>query len=680
MAMPDSLEKLDATLKARLAAVDDATLREAWHAASERTEALIAIKRSVEAFDDRARLYAIDVIMRANGREGLSLAERLLAVPEIADPNELWRAPDRIPRRQRAVDLLYRNTHLLTAEELARAIAQGRLVLDHAGVYDDAKAKLLSEHPDLAQPARRFAAFVAALEESAIAPRADLSSTLLRWLALRLVEDPYPEGATKLLELLREGHVVANLTDMLGAIGTRPILEELATRVDTPAEDAGAVAALFALDPKAAFDRLGARLNATTRGPSITRLLHVLAQDGFQTHGLAGLRSKRPRGWVRADVRWIEPLLALRANDDPNFSRPARDALANADLDRVLALLPKPKKKIPELSLELLGTLALVRESFPRDPVWLGAGRLVIPSSATTLAIHSIAPGLPRLAELTLPDGVALPTSRASSSDDAWEARGLYDVAIAADGAVAIGAQTDDHEHVLARFDPSGARVALLKLKERDSVFPHALHFGAAGKGALWVAMVGEDAHTVGAFSAATLAPIGEIAIGASFPPPSYFEAVAHPTEDVGVFAIQCGQDGAWLKVIELAPKVAVRKQKLNAKQIEVGLVGFSRDGAVAAFVSGATLALRPWPLLDAPKKKRLDGSVCGAGLVDGALAFAVAEISNAPSAIELRRFPDGERIAKGRYPLGERFVALGEGALVTATTANELRVYRAKM
>ena len=56
--------------------------------------------------------------------------------------------------------------------------------------------------------------------------------------------------------------------------------------------------------------------------------------------------------------------------------------------------------------------------------------------------------------------------------------------------------------------------------------------------------------------------------------------------------------------------------------------------------------------------------------------AVGVGEVSEAPSAIELRRFVDGERVAKGRHPLGETLVVIDDGVLVTRLS-DVLRVHR---
>jgi hypothetical protein len=671
----DSIEAFDADLRKHLGAIDDAALREAWHAATDRTEPLVAIRRAVDAFDERARALGLDVIARVDRRRGAVLALRFMGLPEIEHPNELYRDPERIPRRQRAVGILYASTSELTAEELARAVALGRLVLDGAGLYDRSKLRMLWEHPDLQTPARRFAALGAALAAQREAPQGSWAGTLLTWLSLRLVEDPYPDAAATLIEALEQG-TLPHAADMLGALGDPAILERIAARVDTDREDGGAVACVFALDPARAFDRLGARLSPTEPRPRLTRLLEVLAQDGFRTEALDGEPSSRPRGWVRADPRWIDGLLALRGNDNPNVSMRAASALGSADLDLVLSKLPRPKKKIPPLEIELLGTVALAPSMFRRAPVWLGAGRVVVADSASTLALHGLSAGMPRVATFALPEHVTLPTARAAANDDPWEVPGLYDVAIRSDGGLAVGAQASDYSHLLALYDPAGKRLAAVRMPEEGAVFPHALHFGAAGAGCLWVALVDEGGHVAAAFDAGTLARLGETSLGPSFPPPAWFEVFPHPVEDVGVFAIQCGQDGAWLKVVERGPKLALRKQKLDTKQGTVELVGFSADGALAAFASGQTLGLRAWPALDAPKKKRLDGSVVGAGIVGDAIGLAIAEVTRAPSAIELRRFPDGERIAKARHP-SEDFVAIGHGVLVTQKDEATLSVWR---
>ncbi len=78
---------------------------------------------------------------------------------------------------------------------------------------------------------------------------------------------------------------------------------------------------------------------------------------------------------------------------------------------------------------------------------------------------------------------------------------------------------------------------------------------------------------------------------------------------NVAVLSVSAGQDGAWLRVAERGPEVALRKHHLAPKQVEVALCGFSPDGTMAAFASGGALTLRPWPRLAGPTKERLAGN-----------------------------------------------------------------------
>lgn len=628
---------------------------------------------SLAAFDQdlQAKLTSIDpsapftaafsVIAKHSLRDAVLLAARFATLREINDGRELQLHPERMERRQEPLQLLQENASVLTAEELGRVVAFGGIGIDINAIYTPKAAALLLDHPDLKTPARKFACLVATIEACAGGGHAYGARTLITWLGLRLCETPYVEGAAQLAELHRAGKVPA---DVVGATGDRALLEELAPQ---------SIACAFALDPSTAFDRFGDRLVDTKPWPQgLPQLLDVLAQDGFSTHGLAGRRSTNPQGWLRADPRWIAPLMALRESNDPNLSMPAGDALGNCDLEKVLALLPKPKKKIPALTIESLGSIA------PARHLWLGASRLFVIDAGRTITAHSLEHGLPVAARFELPEGVELQEEGIRGHDDTWERPGLYDVAVRADGGIAIGAQTKSFAHLVAVYDASGKRTALREIDEAYGSHPHSLVFGAGGSGSLWIALVHDGGHRAGAFAPTDLAPKGHAPIGKEFPPPAFFEAGTHPTEDVAVFDVACGQDGAWLPIVEATeagPKA--RKHKLSGKQSTTAFVGAS--AATAAFAWSRTLTLRAWPSLDGPKKKRLDGSVVGAGVVDGSIALAVAEVSNEPSAIELRRFVDGERVGKARYPLGETFRAFGAGVLVTSRSDGSLHVQRVR-
>lgn len=627
---------------------------------------------SLAAFDAdlQAKLGSVDpsaqfgmafaVLAKHSLRDAVLLAARFLALREISDGRELQMHPERMDRRLEAAKLLQENTSLLTAEELARAVATGGVGIDGNAIYTPRAAALLLDHPDLQTPERKFACLVAIAEESAKSPHPYSGRTLMTWLCLRLCETPYVEGAARLAELHRAGRIPA---DVVGATGDRALLEELAPQ---------SLACAFALDPKTAFDRFGDRLTSNKPGPDGVRgLLAVLAQDGFSTHGLSGKPSTNPQGWLRADERWIAPLMALRESNDPNISWPAADALGNCDLEKVLALLPKPKKKIPALEITSLGTVAAARR------LWLGAKRLFVIDGGREITAHALEPGLPVAARFELPEGVELQEEGSHGHDDPWERPGLYDVAVRADGGIAIGAQTKTFVHLVALYDASGKRVALREIDESAGSHPHSLVFGAGGAGSLWVALVHDVGHRAAAFAPTDLAPKGHCLIGKEFPSPALFHAGTHPTDDVGIFDVACGQDGAWLPVVEVGAKgPQTRKHKLSGKQTATGFAGAGASNAVFATWT-STMTLRAWPTLETPKKKRLDGSVVGAGVVDGAIAFAVAEVSNEPSAIELRRIEDGERLGKARYPLGEKFRAFGAGVLVTSRRDGSLNVHR---
>lgn len=612
---------------------------------------------SLAAFDTTFRaafpgLDGLEGLVRHDAAAAARWSARFLALPEILDPRALHADGSRLDRRQAAVRILYANTAALTAEELAQAIRVGALVIDAGAPYDRARGAILWDHPDLRTPDRRFAALLVALEPGEV----NHASTLIAWLCHRLTEEPHVPGMSRLLELHRASR---RFSDVLGAAGDRSVWEELAADLGTEREDAGVVASVFALDPTKAFDVLGGRLDDAQRRRHV---VEVLAQDGFRTHPLAGHPSTRPQGWVRADPRWIPGLLRLRDDADAMIALHAAEALGHADLDAVLSLLPAPKKRIPPLELVAVGDVATASA----DAAWLGREHLVVADGPTSLAVYGLAPSLALRARVALPEGVTLPVS--DSSDDApWEAVGLHDVAVGADGALVLCARTATGEDVLALFDPRGQPVAQVTFTETGPRHPHRLAFGAGGRGALFVALVDEAEHVVRAYGPA-LSPLADAKLGVEFPLPATFTPFAHPTDDAVGFLVSCGQDGVWLPVVARASLPKLQKHKLSGKQAELDLLGLAPT--VAVFGRRRQLVLRPWPELGTPKKKVLDGVVV-AGCIDGEhVALAIAEVSRAPSALELRRVSDGERIAKGRYPIGEPLVALGHGFLVTEAGA----------
>lgn len=335
---------------------------------------------SLAAFDSSFRaafpeLDGLEGLARHDAAAAARWSARFLALPEILDPRALHEDGSRLDRRQVAVGILYPNTATLTAEELAHAIRTGALVIDSGAAYDRRRGSVLWDHADLRTPDRRFSALLAALEPS----EANHAGTLIAWLCHRLTEEPHVPGLPRLLELHRASR---RFSDVLGAGGDRAILGELAADLGTDREDAGVVASVFALDPTKAFDALGGRLD-DPRGRRT--LVEVLAQDGFRTHPLAGRPSARPQGWVRADPRWIAPLLRLRDDADGMTAEHAAEALGHADLAAVLPLLPAPKKRVPPLELVTLGEVPFA----PSTAAWLDREHLVVVESATSLAVYA---------------------------------------------------------------------------------------------------------------------------------------------------------------------------------------------------------------------------------------------------------------------------------------------------
>lgn len=652
-------------LKAHLA-VDAASVVAAFGRASRQSETVDGVRSHLESLDATFHAFGLDALAALDPRAAAEQACRALGTFEMRD---VYAVQAHLTKRQRAAELSREHARHLDATTLGRAIGEGRLPIASDLAYRGRLADIVGAHPALATPAGCFEALRATLAARHTSPVPGAGDPFSLWLSIRLVEDPCTESADVLREALasRSLALASDLVGSLGvAIGDRALLELAASRVGTPDEDGGALMSLFALDPSEAFDRLGARLALGATGQRA--LLAVLAQDGFRTHALTGYPSSRPQGFVRADARWIEPLMALRAHDDPNLSEPAKRALGHADLAKVLALLPTPKKKIPALSLELLGEIFVTGS--PR--VWVGAGRIVIASAPGSLVSRRLDRDLPSIAEHALPAGLFVRASEPGGLAERWSTPGLHDLVIRADGALVIAGETASGEHVLARSKGDGSLASTVRFEEAV----HTLTSGSGGKGLVFAAALRGGQHAVLALDPASLEIRGEVSMKTDFPDPVSVRAVTHPREDVGVFVFECGQDGAWLKVVGGAPKLSVQKHKLTAKQPSVELSLVSPDGATAIFARGQTLTLRPWPALEAPKKKRVDASVVACGGAADAIAVAIAEVSEAPSAIELRRFVDGERVAKGRHPLGETLVVIDDGVLVTRL-GDVLRVHR---
>lgn len=491
----------------------------------------------------------------------------------------------------------------------------------------------------------------------------------VRHLCRRLVRRPNPAAASVLRKLLAGALASDAAHRTLGAsVGCAalacdpgPSIPLLVAQLGTDRESVASVCAVFLEDPARAYDRVGDALVLEARGPAQQRrrrVLQVLVADGIPDAASAHRRSTNAQGFLAADDRWAAALLALKS--DPTLVE-AKRALANVAPDVLDALRPKKKstKAIPTASLVTLGTVAYGGAT--PGPVNVRGDLLMVATSPTSLTLRRIEEGLPVLADFALPGARSFPTEAVGPYDSPFEAFGVLDAVLHPDGtSVALASHG---EVLLVGFD--GAIRAEVVLED---TIAHRLCFGARGD-TLFVATNGDDGHAVTALDGRTLAHLGRTKNLGEFPDPAWFSAHPHPNDDVGVFAIQCGQDGSWVKVIELATRGPLpRKQKLHANAGWSSIYGYAGD----VVVSGASskLSLRSWPDLSISKSVKLEGECRGGAVAGEYVLLAIAEMGDTPDKLAVCSSSDGARVAEARWPAGEAFVDGAPGALVTSSPA----------
>lgn len=511
--------------------------------------------------------------------------------------------------------------------------------------------------------------------------RFDECQGFIRHLCRRLVLRPNPAAAPVLQRLLARGddpavglrHALASAVG-LAALACDPgqTIARLLAQLDTPKETVASVCAAFLDDPSRAFDRVGACLVVGAQGEAYQRRFRVLAilvADGIPDAAGASRRALEPRGFVAADPRWATALLAL-APDKTLFE--AKRALANVPPDLLASLRPKKagKKPVPVATLVALGTVAQQDIGAAPFPIDVRGDLILVGTAPTRASVRRIAEGLPLIADIVLPGARAFATQAVGPYDSPYEAPGVLDAVLHPDGtAFALVAHG---EVLLIGFDGSVRAEATL-----DDTLPHCACFGGDGK-TLWVATVDDAGHAVTALDGKTLAVLGKTKKLGEFPDPAWFSAHPHPTEDVGVFAVACGQDGAWVKVIERTARgFGPRKQKLHAGSGVARVFGYG-PGVVATGL-GEKLLMRGWPDFGPIKGTKLAGEVVGGVVVGEYVLLAVAEMTEGPSELAVHALEGGALVAKAAWPAGEAMVERAGGALVTVG-AGGVTVWRVEL
>lgn len=559
---------------------------------------------------------------------------------------------------------LFARRHELTRD----ALLASRLPEWANGWLDDKTDEYLNDLPSLA----RDEDVLVALEHFVAHRPGDAG--FIRHLCRRLVRRPNPAAAGTLRGLLARttdatGHTARAFDEAVGhaalACDTEYALAALLREVDTPNETRAQVCAVFLSDPRTAFDRLGDRLVLGATGEAYqrrARLLSVLAADGIPDTAFGTKPASRSRGFVAADDRWAAALLAL-APDKTLFE--AKRALAHVPPAVLESLRPAKKKSakaIPEARFLALGTLAVADFGSHGTPVFAWGDRALIATSPTEVTICRLDEGLPTIARFTLPGGRRFATASVGAHDSLFEAQGVLDAVLHPDGtAIALVAHG---EALLVAFDGTIRAEAAL----HDTI-AHRACFGAGGK-TLFVATNGDDGHSVTVLDGETLAVLGKTKNLGEFPDPAWFTAHPHPTDDVGVFSVLCGQDGSWVKVIERAARgFAPRKQKLHGNSGYAQIYGYGKN--VTATGLGAKLMIRAWPDMAIIKTTKLEGECRGGVVVGGEhVLLAIAEVADAPSRLGVHTVADGARVAEAPWPQGEVVVDRAHGALITQSAA----------
>jgi hypothetical protein len=541
---------------------------------------------------------------------------------------------------------------------------------------DDKCDEYLGELPALA----RDEDVVVALEHME-STRLEDCNAFVRHLCRRLVRRPTPGAAPVLRRLLARaadpaqdiGHALAAAAGC-AALACDPAhaVAPLLAQVGTSKETVASVCALFLADPEHAFDRLGGRLVVGATGAADhtrRQLLGVLVADGIPDTVGVVRRSAHARGFVAADPRWATALLAL-APDKLLFE--AKRALANVPPELLASLRPKKrgKKPLPEARLVSVGTVAQLDVGAAPFPVDVRGDLILVATSPTRVSVRRITDGLPLIADVVLPGERAFATEAVGPYDSPYEAKGVLDAVLHPDGtAFAVLAHG---EVLLVGLDGTVRAEATL-----DDTLPHRACFGPLGQ-TLWVATNSDDGHAVTALDGTTLAVLGKTKNLGEFPDPAWFSAHPHPTDDVGVFAVLCGQDGAWVKVIERTARgFAPRKQKLHTNGSYAQVFGYG-PGVVATGTQGG-LTIRSWPELAPIKGTKLEGELRGGVVVGAHVVLAMADFTDAPSRLSLHAIEGGACVADAPWPAGESLVERATGALVTSSDAG-VTVYRVEL
>lgn len=616
----------------------------------------------------------LDLLEAIDATEAARFALRLMRVDEM----QSLRATDMAlgDRKRAAYGTLLRGLAGLSLDEMTSALVSGALWVNWNVPWQHERFTFLSEHPALATPEARLHVV------RALVGAHGWSGVPVPWFLHRLIEDPVPEAGDELYAAWREHRGDSRIEPLLAeavlATGHREGIAAIAATLGTETPSREAVSANLCLDSATATERLGhlldpARFDPGPRPLGSTQLLEALKADGLRGGEIPGFPSRRPRGWVRADPRWVSLLLPLRANRDPNVSFPVRGALAHADPEVVASCLPKPSKKKSGKGLALrgIGRAAFVGGTYWGVPIAMAGERLALFPRASSLEVRHVTDDLPLLFAIELPTGLALPSEARAVHDDGWSREGIHGIALHPKAArVALSASSHDTSGV-SLFDEKGRVTA--RWQTEDAI-PHRLHWGAGGT-TLWV-LAEADGTVVVALDPETLEERGRCAIG-NFPPPAFPSAFAHPTDDVGCFQILCGQDGFWVKCVERAAKgYKIRSQKLSAVHHEWLMYGLAEDGAAVLTSNDTKLLVRDWPTMKPRKGKVLAGQPRGTAGSAKWVIVPVATVGNAADRLELFRLPDGDKVGSGPWPEGHVLFDLCDEVVLT-TKDGEVHAWR---
>lgn len=668
---PKSLGTYDALLRERLNAIDDETLLASIKLVDDAGKLKV---EDVRSWTPVGALFALDILATQDLELASRVADDFWRLDEVR--HATWSDEALLDRRNRAYAIMLRGFHSWSLEEVVDALALGRMHIDFGIPWEHARRQALFDHPALATPEQRLAALQASVEAGGW----DGNPGWTTWLVHRLIEDPVPSAAAWLetaWKARRSQNIEPYLAEALLATGDVARIQLVADTLAEPRPSHVVMKALLCLDPATASSRLGGWLSpAPTQQPKLAQaraLLDALAADGFSAAELQ--KSRRPLGWVRQDPGWIPLLLQCRKDKDPNVSHPARSALAHADPALVESLTPKKAskgKKIPEATLEPLGSAKLERREFWGAPIAWSKDAVAFFAAPARVEVRKLSAGLPMSFSVDLPDGLSLPTTQRDPYDDGWGRPGVHGIALDASASqLAIAGNAADSAGVWV-FSAGGE----VKRWSAEDHLPQRLHFGPMG--AIWVLCEG-DAPTVFALDPTSLEARGSFAL-TPFPPPAYVDAFPHDTDDVGVFQFACGQDGLWVKVIEHGPKkLKVRSQKLSSVHHDSLLYGYALEGKVAITLLESKLLLRQWPTLKPLKGKQVDGSTREAAGSGDRVLVTVARSAHQADTFEVFKAPKWDRVAVGAWPQGHSPLSL-QGDQLLSATQDELHLWQLRV